>query len=125
VTELPVGEAARFTAEGLVGGECSGCGRRHFPVAPWCPWCGTEGPERVQLATEGRLWSWTSVLSAPPGYDGPVPYILGVVELAADGLRVVTRLTDVDEPHEGMALRFAVVALGEGLDTWAYGPEES
>jgi uncharacterized OB-fold protein len=125
-----VTEPVLFTPEGLVGGACGGCERRHFPLAPWCPWCGVEGPAEVTLSNEGRLWSWTSVLAAPPGYDGPVPYVLGVVELPADGLRVVTRLSGVDADrldglHEGLSLRYQVVPLGDGLGTWAYGPEAS
>ena len=35
----------------------------------------------VDLPSTGRLWGWTEVTAAPPGYDGPVPYGLGVVEL--------------------------------------------
>jgi uncharacterized OB-fold protein len=64
------------------------------------------------------------VASAPPGYEGPVPFGFGVVELPADGLRVVTLLTEPDPArlHEGMAVRFAVVPLTETTSTWAYEP---
>lgn len=112
----------RFTPEGLVGGACGSCGRRHFPAAAWCPWCGADGPSAVTLSTQGTLWSWTAVLSAPPGSVGPVPYGFGVVELPADGLRVVTRLTesDPDALHEGQAMRFTVVQLDADTATWAF-----
>ena len=85
-----------FDDDGLVGGACATCDRRHFPLARWCPWCGAEGAVEVRLATEGTLWAWTAVLAPPPGYEGEVPYGFGVVELPADGLRVVTRLTEAD-----------------------------
>jgi uncharacterized OB-fold protein len=115
--------AALFSADGLVGGECAACGRRHFPRADWCPWCGAEEPATVTLSTEGRLWSWTAVTAAPPGYPGEVPYGFGVVELPADGLRIVTRLTvaDPDALREGQPVTFEVVPLDGDRTTWAFG----
>lgn len=112
-----------FTDEGLVGGECSACGRRHFPAAAWCPWCGADGTTTVTLSTEGTVWSWTAVLSPPPGSVGDVPYGFGVVELPADGLRIVTRLLEHDPSrlHEGQKVRFAVVDLDADTRTWAFG----
>jgi uncharacterized protein len=113
-----------FTSAGLIGAECADCGQRHFPRADNCPWCGSLDVAEVSLSTNGRLWAWTAVNSAPPGYAGDVPYGFGVVELEQDNLRVVTRLVDADPSrlHEGMALRFTVAALGGGTTTWAYGP---
>jgi len=113
-----------FTGDGLVGGECGTCGRRHFPLAEWCPWCGEPDPVRVQLSRHGTLWSWTSVTAAPPGYEGEVPFGFGVVELADDGLQVVTRLTepDPDRLSLGDPMTFTVVALDAGRSTWAFTP---
>jgi uncharacterized OB-fold protein len=116
--------AELFTSEGLVGGACGACDRRHFPVATWCPWCGAPSPAEIVLSREGRLWSWTAVEAAPPGYAGTVPFGLGVVDLPADGLRVVTRLTEADPTAlgEGQPMRFTVVDLDEGRTTWAFEP---
>jgi uncharacterized OB-fold protein len=114
-----------FDAAGLVGGLCGACGRRHFPRAAWCPWCGAEGPGEVRLSTRGTLWSWTVVLTAPPGYEGPLPYGLGVVELPDDGLRVVTRLTATEDLAVGQPMAFTVVPLSDDLPTWAFTPEAS
>jgi uncharacterized OB-fold protein len=113
-----------FTSAGLIGGECGGCRQRHFPRAGHCPWCGSPEVSEVTLSTEGRLWAWTAVNSAPPGYEGGVPYGFGVVELGQDNLQVVTRLVEADPSvlQEGMALRFTVVPVGGGATTWAYGP---
>ena len=41
--------------------------------------------EEVRLSDVGRLWAWTAVTAAPPGYEGPVPYGFGIVELEAEG----------------------------------------
>ena len=111
--------AALFDADGLIGGACAACERRHFPVAAWCPWCGAAGATEVRLSTEGTLWAWTAVLAPPPGYQGEVPYGFGVVELPADGLRVITRLTesDVDALSFGQPMRFVA---GDGA--WEFEP---
>lgn len=79
----------------LVGGYSPSSGRHHFPAATACPYTGADDVEVVDLPTEGRLWAWTAVTAAPPGYDGPVPYGFGIVELD-NGLRVVGRLTESD-----------------------------
>ena len=113
-----------FTESGLLGGACGACGKRHFPVAVPCPWCGSDDVTTVTLSTTGTLWGWTAVTAAPPGYEGPVPYGFGVVELPADGLHVVTRLTEADASalEEGTPMRFTVVPLGGGTVTWAFEP---
>ena len=116
-------EAALFTEDGLVGGACPACERRHFPLAAWCPWCGADDPTTVTLSTEGTVWSWTAVTAPPPGSVGDVPFGFGVVELPADGLRVVTRLLEADpaQLHEGRPVSFRTVDLDGGTRTWAFG----
>jgi uncharacterized OB-fold protein len=79
----------------LLGSRCPACGAQSFPRTDTCPYCSAEGTEAVELSRRGRLWAWTAVTTAPPGYRGDVPYGLGVVELP-DGVRVVTRLTEAD-----------------------------
>jgi uncharacterized OB-fold protein len=111
-----------FNDAGLIGGSCGACGRRHFPSATPCPWCGSDDVTTVQLSSEGTLWGWTAVTAAPPGYSGDVPYGFGVVTLPADGLQVVTRLVEASPAalHEGDAVRFTVVPLSPGTVTWAF-----
>ena len=101
----------------LVGGWSPSAGHHHFPLAELCPYTGADDIERVLLPTTGRLWLWTSVTTAPPGYDGPVPYGFGVVELDGIDLRVVGRLTEADPSalSEGQAMR-----LVADLDVWAW-----
>jgi uncharacterized OB-fold protein len=66
-----------------------------------------------ELATEGTVFSYTIVRVPVPGYAGPVPYGLGVVELP-DGIRVNTML--VAEPLEtlsiGAPVRIRLVQVG-------------
>jgi uncharacterized OB-fold protein len=85
----------------------------------------------VELSGRGRLWSWTAVTTAPPGYGGDVPYGFGVVELP-EGLRVVTRLTEADPSRlsAGRPMELVLVPVGADGDggrrvvTYAFAPED-
>jgi uncharacterized OB-fold protein len=120
---LPVQDGL-FDEDGLIGGNCAACGHHHFPLAGHCPWCGATTPSSARLSTEARLWAWTVVNTAPPGYDGPVPYSFGVVELPDDELHVVTLLTETDPGRlsVGEPMRFTTVAVAEGRSCWAFAP---
>jgi uncharacterized OB-fold protein len=111
----------------LLGSHCRHCGARHFPRIESCPYCGTPSPEDVELSATGRLWAWTTVTAAPPGYEGPVPYGFGVVELDG-GPRVITRLTEPDAAalRAGQPMRLVLTDVGPaGKDrvvSWAFAP---
>jgi uncharacterized OB-fold protein len=67
---------------------------------------------------------FTAVTSRPPGYDGPVPYGFGVVELP-EGIRIVARLSEsrTDRLRPGQAMRLAIEPLftdPEGRDVLTY-----
>ncbi len=62
----PMGDEPR-----LLGSHCRHCGARHFPRVDSCPYCGTPDPDDCDLSPNGRLWAWTTVTAAPPGYEGP------------------------------------------------------
>ena len=112
----------------LLGSRCDVCGRHHFPRHDTCPYCSADATRPVELSGTGRLWSWTTVTTAPPGYSGEVPYGFGVVELP-EGLRVVTRLTEVDASSLSAGQAMAMVLVPVGVDdngrrivTYAFAP---
>ena len=107
----------------LIGGYSPTSGHHHFPLSPVCPYTGADDVERVTLPTTGTLWAWTSVTTPPPGYDGPIPYGFGVVELDGIGLWVVGRLTEPDPGalHEGQPMRVVTEQLGD-LTVWSFTP---
>lgn len=99
-----------------------------FPRQEICPYCSAEHVDGVELSRNGALWAWTAVTAAPPGYEGPVPYGFGVVELQ-DGVRVVTRLTESDPTslHHGQAMKLTTEVLpfeGRRVLTYAFAPSE-
>ncbi len=106
----------------LVGGFCASSGLYHFPLQDCCPYTGAFDIERAELATTGSLWGWTTVTTAPPGYEGPVPYGFGVVELDGSALRVITRLTESDPARLAFGARMRLVAdvVAPGVAAWAF-----
>jgi len=112
----------------LLGSRCRRCGGLQFPRAATCPTCSSTDVEAVTLPGVGTLWGWTAVHTAPPGYDGPVPFGFGVVELTV-GLRVITRLesTDPDTLTFGQPMRALIVPLhtdedGRPVVTYSFAP---
>jgi len=114
----------------LVGGRSESSGQYHFPLLDTCPYSGATDVERVVLSSVGRLWGWTAVQVAPPGYRGDVPYGFGIVELP-EGLRVVTRLTEADPGRLrfGQPMRLVAEPVftdddGNEVVTWAFTPDD-
>ncbi len=100
----------------LLGSRCSRCDRYLFPRGELCPFCSSSDVEPVVLSDTGTLWGWTVVHTAPPGYDGPVPFGFGVVELP-EGLRVITRLELSEQDFDvGQPMRLDVAALHDTDD---------
>ena len=118
--QVPV-RAGLFETNGddvtLLGARCSRCGRYQFPAGTTCSACSGDDVEPVRLSPVGTLWGWTAVHTAPPGYEGPVPFGFGVVELP-EGLRVITRIeaADVDSLQFGMPMRAGLAALHDNDD---------
>jgi uncharacterized OB-fold protein len=110
----------------LLGGWSPSSGRAHFPPGHVCPYTGADDVEVIRLPRTGTLWAWTAVTAAPPGYEGPVPYGFGIVELDALRLRVVGRLTvaDVDALHEGQTMVVVADDVPGGPTVWAFAPGE-
>jgi uncharacterized OB-fold protein len=113
----------------LLGGYSPTSGLHHFPRLELCPYTGANDVEAAKLSSRGTLWAWTAVTAAPPGYAGAVPFGFGIVELA-EGLRVVTRITEADPARLefGMAMRLVadVIAVdddGTEVVAWAFAPE--
>lgn len=112
----------------LLGSRCANCGSNLFPRVDSCTYCATEDPSPVELSTRGTLWSWTAVTAPPPGYEGEVPFGIGIVELP-EGVRVITRLTESDpsalhagQPMECRVVRLHADAEGNDVVTYAFAP---
>jgi uncharacterized OB-fold protein len=115
----------------LLAARCGTCGSVLFPRVDACTYCSAERPEPLDLTGPGTLWAWTAVTAPPPGYEGEVPFGMGVVELP-EGVRVITRLTERDpgalEAGQTMELRIVPLhrdAEGQDVVTYAFAPLEA
>lgn len=102
----------RVDEPALLGGRCRSCQGLSFPVEAFCPYCGTPDPEAVPLATTGTIYSYAIARFASPGYQGEVPFGVGLVDLP-DGIRVASTLIaePIDRLHIGAAVRFRLLEV--------------
>ncbi|MCR4406021.1 MAG: Zn-ribbon domain-containing OB-fold protein [Anaerolineae bacterium] len=87
----------------LVGEICQHCGAKLFPPRDVCPECSQPAYEPFTFSGRGQVYSHSTVLHAPRGYEEFVPYTVALVKLE-EGPLVTAQLTDVDagEAYIGM-----------------------
>ena len=99
----------------LVGFRCGDCGVRVFGPATFCQACTSGNLTQVEFGTTGKLFSFTVVRVPPAGWTGPVPYILGEVELE-EGPHVLAEVVDAGEAEltMGMSLELSWQVVTSG-----------
>jgi uncharacterized OB-fold protein len=106
----------------LLAGRCEQCSRLRFPAQSLCPYCAADGCQVIELGREGVLDLCTTVVNRPPGYDGPMPFGFGVVELP-EGIRIISRVLEPEQSRPGMRVRLSLETLcqdEEGRDVVTY-----
>lgn len=79
----------------LIGVKCKSCGEYFFPKRDRCLNCCNEDMEEINLSKRGKIYTYTIIHHSPPGYNGPVPYAVGAVELP-EGIIILSPLKDFD-----------------------------
>ena len=85
----------------LLGAECQDCGVKVFGPARFCQSCTSSNLSELQFGAEGTLFSYTIVRVPPAGWPGPLPYILGEIELT-EGPHVLAEV--IDAPESDLAI---------------------
>jgi uncharacterized OB-fold protein len=98
----------------LAGSKCKSCGELVFPKRARCTNCSAEEMEEVALSKKGKIYTYTIVHNATPGYTGPLPYAVGAVELP-EGIVILSPLTqcDFEKLEVGMAVELVLEKLYE------------
>ena len=78
----------------LVGEECPHCSAKIFPPRDVCPECGGEAKEPFRFSGRGSVYSYTTMHSAPSGFEESLPYTIALVKLD-EGPTVTAQLTDL------------------------------
>jgi len=95
----------------LIGSRCSVCGEVFCPKRLICAHCYEQDVEEIFLSGKGELYTYTVVRAPVLGYQGPIPFIVGEIELP-EGLIIQSILTGC-EP-EGLEIGMAMeITLGK------------
>jgi len=109
----------------LIGEVCPHCGIKLFPPRDVCPKCGGPAKEPFSFSGKGVVYSFSTMYSAPKGFEKYVPYIVALVRLD-EGPLVTAQLTDVDrsEVRAGMPVEMVTRKMREegedGLILYGY-----
>ncbi len=98
----------------LVGEVCPNCGEKIFPPRDVCPACDKEAKTPYTFSGKGEVYSYSTIYSAPEGFEKYAPYTVALVRLA-EGPMVTAQLTDVDarDVKVGMPVEMVTRVLRE------------
>jgi uncharacterized OB-fold protein len=108
----------------LQGEECSHCGAKIFPPRDACPECAKPAQEPYTFVGKGEVYSYTTVIDGPMGFEYQSPYVVALVKLD-EGPMLTTQLTDLEgEPEIGMRVEMVTRKLrtdgDEGVIVYGY-----
>ncbi len=101
----------------LVGEICPHCENKIFPPRDVCPHCGSEARTTFTFSGRGEVYSFTTIVDAPAGYEENAPYTVALVKLE-EGPVVTAQLTDLDgtEPEIGMPVEMVTRRIRQDGD---------
>jgi uncharacterized OB-fold protein len=112
----------------LIGVKCKNCGELFFPERTRCTNCFAEEMEQVALSKKGKIYTYTIVHHATPGYTGPTPYAVGAIELP-EGIVILSPLAqfNFEKLKIGMEVELAIEKLyenekGDEIFSYKFGP---
>lgn len=96
----------------LLGVQCNDCGLKVFPVTEVCPGCLSSSLKALPLGGVGKLYSYTTIHVAPPGWE--TPYVVGYVDMP-EGVRLFGKVKagGPDALHVDMPVGVRVVEDGD------------
>jgi uncharacterized OB-fold protein len=95
----------------LLGLKCHNCGAITTPPKMACRQCGSMDMEVVDLKTNGKIKTFTTVYVGAEGRESEVPYILVIVELE-EGNWIMGNLEGIDPKAASMELIGKKVKMG-------------
>jgi uncharacterized OB-fold protein len=108
----------------MMGETCEHCGSSIFPPRDICPECAQPAQTLVTFTGKGTVYSYTTVLDAPAGFEEQAPYTVALIQLD-EGPMLTAQLTDLDgEPEIGMRVEMVTRKLrtdgDEGMIVYGY-----
>ncbi len=95
----------RYRLEGTI---CNRCGAKFFPPREVCTECKSTDMRVHAFDGHGELYSFTILHSAPQGYEGQLPYAVGMIKLD-EGPMLEAQITDTNFDDLKIGQRVEVV----------------
>ena len=92
----------------LVGSKCKNCGEETFPPRADCIKCLSGDFEYIDTKPTGTLVTFTTVNSAPTGFEDISPYTLGLIDLDSGG-RLISWFENTKAEDIKIGMRVKVV----------------
>jgi uncharacterized OB-fold protein len=106
----------------LMGTQCKKCGVTYFPPRTDCSQCLSADTEWSEVKGKGKLISYSTLIYAPTGFEGDLPYTIALAEFEG-GMKVFGRLSKEIKEEEiaiGMELKYHVVKLPNDRMTYEF-----
>ena len=87
---------------------CAHCGNTIFPPRDVCPYCAEQKQSWTNLSGQGEIYSFTTMYSAPTGFEEYAPYTMALVKLA-EGPMITAQLTDVEAEEVSIGMPVEMV----------------
>lgn len=102
---------------GLVGEVCEHCDAKVFPPRDICPTCGEEAKTLYSFSGRGEVYSYTTMMEAPAGFEDNAPYTVAMIKLE-EGPLVTAQLTDLENKQVqiGMPVEMVTRKLRSATD---------
>jgi len=99
---------------GLVGEICPHCQVKIFPPRDFCPECGGEAKVPYTFSGRGEVYSFSTMMDGPTGYEETTPYTIALIKLV-EGPIVTAQLTDLGDqaPEIGMPVEMVTRKIRE------------
>jgi uncharacterized OB-fold protein len=98
----------------ILGLKCRDCKAITVPPKMACRQCGSADMEVIELKTDGKIKTFTTVFVGAEGREGEVPYVLVIVELD-EGPWIMGNLEGVDAKTLTMELIGKKVKMGNKI----------
>jgi uncharacterized protein len=101
----------------LTGEVCPHCNAKLFPPRDVCPHCHGPAKTPFQFRGTGEVYSYSTLYSAPQGFESNLPYTVALVKLD-EGPLVTAQLTDVEteQVYIGMPVEMVTRKMREEGD---------
>lgn len=112
----------------IYGARCSDCGRVLVPARGYCPRCGSETTDWLEVGPAGTLAGYATVHQVEPHHPLPAPFAYGLFRLDGADVNLIHLLGEIPldsiEPGLRVEAVFAQNRTGHILDIAYFKPVE-